>query len=258
MKPTQQVNTYSGVPLWRQIADAISEQIRAGDLVIGDAMPSYRTIALRWNVGPSTAMSALADLRRRGLISSERGQASKVMRTPHVVRMSSDRYHHGDDRSPVAADLDRDNHSSTISGHATVEAASRHLAKRLGIAEDDEVSRVDYYWEDENGPIQRSTQWEPLALTRGTSAEIPPEDGDPHVIDRMDTIGQHVTSVREQYLSRMPTAAESEELQLEEGVPVLHIQRTHYVDQQAVETADIALRGDRTIVVVDHLVGGDV
>lgn len=258
MTRNQQLNEASGVALWRQIADAISRDISNGDLEIGDAVPSYRELCATWHVGAGTAMSALADLRRRGLIEAERGQSSRVVRSPAVARLTADRYRHGDDRSPVAADLDRANHSATPQGHVTTEPASRQIARRLHIEPGDPVSRADYAWTDEVGPYERSTQWEPLTLTRNTSAEVPPAEGEPNVITRMKHIGKHVTYVRENWYSRMPTAAESEQLDLEEGVPVMVCERTHYANTAPVETADITIRGDRTVLVVDHLVGGDV
>lgn len=258
MNTNRQLNELSGVPLWQQIADSIVRDIEDGTLVVDDAVPPYRELESIWHVSANTAMSALAHLRRRGLISGGRGQPSKVIRSPAVIRMASERYRHGDDHSPVADDLDRADHSATPSGQTSTERASARIARRLNIDSGQEVSRVDYFWHDEVGPYERSTQWEPLSITQGTSVETPPEDGEPNVITRMERIDKHVDYVREEWRCRMPTAAESEELKLEEGVPVMTCQRTHYADQLPVETADITIRGDRTVVAVDHLVGGDV
>lgn len=258
MSEDQQLNHQSGVPLWQQIASAVAHDISTGKLVIGDRAPSYRELAGQWRVGAGTTLSALTDLRRRGLIEAERGQPARVVRSPAIVRQSADRYRHGDDASPVALDLDRSNHSGTPQGQATTEPASRRIANRLHINEGDMVSRVHYFWRDEVGAVQRSTQWEPLSITGGTPVEAPPEEGEPPVITRMAQIGWHVTTVRETWCSRMPTAPESEELELEEGVTVMACERTHYAGDTPVETADITIRGDRTVVVVDHLVGGDV
>lgn len=256
MTKTLQLNEASGVPLWQQIADAIVSDIADKTLAIGDTVPTYREIASSWNVSPQTAMNALTHLRRQGLISRARGrQSSKVLRSPAIARMTSGRYRHGEDHSPVAADLDRADHSFTVRGVATVEAASARVARRLNISPGDEVSRIDYFFHDEIGPYERSTQWEPLAITRGTSAETPPENGEPNVITRMAKIGHHVDAVREEWTARMPTAAESDELELEEGRPVMVCERHHYAGETPVETADISIRSDRTIVAVDHQVG---
>ncbi|MBN9758887.1 MULTISPECIES: GntR family transcriptional regulator [unclassified Pseudonocardia] len=249
------INPHSGVPLWRQVADGLLSDIRARRLDIGDRVDGYREIATKWGVGPSTALAALNHLRNSGVISSDRGQAAKVLRRPLITRRMAGRYTHNDDRSPISADLDRDSVTSAPTGVVTTEAASRTIARRLGIAEGDAVSRVDYLWVDDTGPIQRSTQWEPLSVTKGTTAEIPPPSGDPHVIARMDAIGVTTTHVNEQYSARMPTLEESEELEMSEGVPVFFVERTHLAGETPVETADISIRGDRTVISVDHPVG---
>ena len=250
MATKAQVNERSSVPLWRQIANSLDEEIRDGNLKVGDTMPSYRKLSVDWDVGPSTAMNALAELRRRGLITEERGQPSRVSNAPEFRRTSAK--YHRKDQTPAAVS-DHENRLVAPQGRVSTEAATRLIAERLGIDEGDQVSRVDYFWEDENGPIQRSTQWEPLAITQGTSAEFPPVDGYPHVIARMDAIGQHVDHVQERSRSRLPTAAEAEELKIEDGA-VTFIKRTHYVGTTSVETADITIRGDRVEIVTDHIV----
>lgn len=253
MSKKQQLNELSGVPLWQQVADSIVRDIANGNLAVGDPVPGYRDLETLWDVSAGTAMSALSHLRSRGLISGGRGQTSKVLRSPTVMRLSSERYRHGDPHSPVSTDIGTANPPA---GRVSTEKAPIEVAKRLDIEAGDPVSRVDYFWRDEVGPYERSTQWEPLSVTRNTPAEKPPKSGEPDVITRMSQIGQVIDYVREVWSSRMPTAEESDELQLEEGVPVMVAERTHYVDHLPVETADISIRSDRGVVVVDHRVGG--
>lgn len=247
-----QVNTASGVPIWRQIADAITEQIRVGELAVGDQLPSTREISEQWDVAMGSAISALAELRKQGLIKTKHGRGSYVAARPLLMRFGSRRYGHSDHLSPTSAELDQQNHPFTIDGRCSTTKASATIAHRLHVTPGDPVSQVDYLWSDERGPIQRSTQYEPLTLTEGTDAEVPPESGHPDVITRFSAIGHHVTRVVEETQSRMPTAAESEELALGEGIPVFSIERTHYAGKLPVETANITIRGDRMVVVMEH------
>lgn len=248
-------NTSSGVPIWRQVADHLVDRIRTGDLAVGDRVPSTRELADRLNVAMSTALKALGELRDQGLIRTDRGQGSFVAKRPMLVRVSSRRYRNSADGvSPTAAEFKRQNEGITLAGRASVERASARVARRLSIAEGDPVSRIDYFWRDERGPIQRSTQWEPLAVTGGTSIEIPPESGHPDVIARFAGIGVRVTRVLEETHSRMPTAAESGELEIGEGIPVFYLERTHLADGLPVETADITIRGDRMTIATEHIV----
>lgn len=250
--PTRRLNQRSGSPLWRQIADAIAADIRSGELQVGDAAPSSRELSATWGVAPTTAMAALTELRQRGILSEARGQASRVLRAPAMHRRA-DRYRQADaGQSPAHADFDASGDKVTITGHVRRTTAPRAIASRLNLTEGDPVTRVDYCWSDAHGPVQRSTQWEPLAITRGTSAEQPPENGEPDVITRMAAIGYTVTLVRENIGARMPSADEADELDLGEGLPLVAIERTHYAENTPIETADIAVRSDKAVIVSDH------
>jgi DNA-binding GntR family transcriptional regulator len=61
----------------------------------------------------------------------------------------------------------------------------------------------------------------------------------------MDSVGQHVTEVRERVTTRSPRLHETETLAIPAGVPVLCIVRTYYASRTPVETADIGVPGDR-------------
>jgi GntR family transcriptional regulator len=62
------VNPYSDVPVYRQIADILREQIKTGELGHLDALPSEKTISQTYEVGRDTARSAVAVLRDEGLV----------------------------------------------------------------------------------------------------------------------------------------------------------------------------------------------
>lgn len=248
-----QINLKSGVPIWRQVADVLTDQIRTGELAVGAPVPSVREIARDWDVAMSTAISALSELRKQGLISTERGRSSYVLRRPMVMRrLGAGRYRHNDDLSPTTQEFERQNRPFELTGLVTTGAATPSVAKRLHIEPGSPVSCVNYLWTDERGPIQRSTQYEPLALTGGTPIEIPPVTGHPEVIARFASIGHRVTRVTEEMYSRMPTAAESDELVIGEAIPVLFIERTHYAGRLPVETADVTLRGDQMAIITEH------
>lgn len=247
-----EINSASGVPIWRQLADAIVARINAGDLEVGDQVPSVRELADQFGVAVSSASAALNELRRQGVVKTERGRGSYVAAHPMLFRLGARRYKHGDPTSPTTLDLQRQGNASTLTGRTSVDVASPAVADRLGISQGDPVSRVDYLWTDDYGPIQRSTQYEPLSLTGGTSIEIPPASGHPDVISRYASIGCMVTRVREDVYSRMPLAAESEELGIGEAIPVLFVARTHYARSKAVETAEITIRADRMAISIDH------
>lgn len=71
----------SVVPLYYQIQQGLSEQIRSGELRPGQLMPSEQEIAARLGVSRMTARQALKSLCSRGLAFSQRGKGTFVSRT---------------------------------------------------------------------------------------------------------------------------------------------------------------------------------
>lgn len=75
-----QIATGSSVPIYRQIVDQIRCAVAAGQLAIGDKLPSVRTLAERLVVNPNTVAKAYNDLVRDGVIESRHGLGVFVAR----------------------------------------------------------------------------------------------------------------------------------------------------------------------------------
>jgi len=65
-------------PIYRQIARAISDEIRRGRFRPGDALPGYRTLAEELGVSRNTAMAAYRELQTQGLIDGAAGSGTRV------------------------------------------------------------------------------------------------------------------------------------------------------------------------------------
>ncbi len=70
----------SVVPLYYQIQQRLSEQIRSGELKPGELVPSEQEIAAKLGVSRMTARQALKSLCSRGLTFSQRGKGTFVSR----------------------------------------------------------------------------------------------------------------------------------------------------------------------------------
>ena len=70
------------MPLHRQLADALRERIRRGDLQPGTALPSEADLGSAFAVSRGTVRQALAQLRAEGLILGSRGKSPTVGRAP--------------------------------------------------------------------------------------------------------------------------------------------------------------------------------
>jgi DNA-binding transcriptional MocR family regulator len=78
----------SGVPLYRQLADAVSRLIDQGSLEIGDRLPPTRELAGQLGLNRTTISAAYAWLESAGLIRGHVGRGSFVAKAPQPVQMA--------------------------------------------------------------------------------------------------------------------------------------------------------------------------
>ena len=74
------VSPVSGVPLYEQIVEQVRQQIMAGELAAGAALPSLRALAGELRVSLITTTRAYNDLAAEGLIANVPGKGSFVAR----------------------------------------------------------------------------------------------------------------------------------------------------------------------------------
>lgn len=73
-----QINTSSGVPIYRQICDQVKVAVATGTLADGDRLPSVRALSESLVINPTTVQRAYLDLEAEGLIETRRGQGTFV------------------------------------------------------------------------------------------------------------------------------------------------------------------------------------
>ncbi|MGH8887085.1 MAG: GntR family transcriptional regulator [Egibacteraceae bacterium] len=234
-------------PAYIAIADDLRERIRAGELARGDKLPSEREICEQWNVSAITARSALTLLRNEGLVQSVRGKGSFVRKETPLVRRAPERYFRPHNQPTYVQEAERAGQSLDVQHETTRLNAPEHVAERLGIEPGDPVTQTSYSIRMGGQPVSISLAWEPLAITDGTEIELPHEG--PHagrgIVPRFDAIDVHVDEVEEVLDIRMPTPAETRQLEIPAGVPLVEIHQTFRADGTPVETADITFPSDR-------------
>lgn len=243
---------------FRELASSIRDKITSRELEPGARLPTARNLASQYNVALTTAVRAVELLREEGLVVTTHGRGSYVAARHEITRYDTSRYTVPDpeglapNRKEAATDGHRD--EVDMSERSEVEATPE-LAQRLQIDEGAELSQVRYRWIVGGIPTQISTQWEPLDITRGTSAELPsPKDrGAPAGQARFAAIGWENTRVVEEYRSRLPLREEAELLEVSTSTPVFAITRYSYGKndegvERVIETADIIARGDRVVI----------
>ena len=73
-----QVSGTSPVPIYRQITEQVRRFVAAGQLQVGERLPSVRAMALRFGINPMTVSRAYATLCEEGVLSRRRGAGMVV------------------------------------------------------------------------------------------------------------------------------------------------------------------------------------
>jgi GntR family transcriptional regulator len=68
-----EIDTHSGLPIFRQVLDQIRRQIMAGQMAAGSQLPSVRDLAVQLKVNPMTVSKVYGLLEMEGLAERRRG-----------------------------------------------------------------------------------------------------------------------------------------------------------------------------------------
>jgi GntR family phosphonate transport system transcriptional regulator len=145
-------DTASGVALWRQVADGIERGIANGSFAAGERLPGEMEIAETYRVNRHTVRRALATLAERGLVRAERGSGTYVeaQRLAYPLR-SRTRF------SEIVGAGGREPRGQLIG--ASVEPASRELARQLGLRTGAPLVRIEALRLADRTPICVATTW---------------------------------------------------------------------------------------------------
>ena len=73
-----QLNTHSGVPVYRQLIDQVQGAIAAGRLKPGDQLPTVRQAAVDLAINPNTVTRAYREMEIRGLLETQQGTGTFI------------------------------------------------------------------------------------------------------------------------------------------------------------------------------------
>jgi len=85
---TELLERGAGIALWRQIAQTLQDDIRAGRAAPGSQLPTEAELSQRFGVNRHTVRRALAALTDQGLIRIEQGRGTFVAENPVDYRVS--------------------------------------------------------------------------------------------------------------------------------------------------------------------------
>ena len=142
----------AGVALWRQVADGIERGIASGMFAAGEKLPGETEIAETYRVNRHTVRRALAALAERGLVRAERGSGTYVetRRIAYPLR-SRTRF------SEIVGAGGHEPRGQLI--EASEEAATRELARLLGLKTGAPLTRIEALRLADRAPICVGTTW---------------------------------------------------------------------------------------------------
>jgi len=251
------INMRSDRPAYKQLADLLRTRIVSGEFAPGQPLPSETTLMQEHGVSRNTVRGAIQLLRAEGHVITEHGRGTRVRERPPVHRIGAERYRADAAPEGQETSFTRDHgigwQDYQVAADFREVPAGERIAGLLDIAPDDLVLEctLTFYVRGEAQQISMSIY--PLALVEGTPLTDPEREPWPGgAIARLRSIGVEVTRITESVTARMPMPDEAEALLIEEGTPVVVIERRMFAGDRPVEVADIVLPADR--VALDYVI----
>lgn len=250
------IDPRSDRPLYKQAADLIRDRITSGEFPPGALLPSEPELVAAYGISRTSIRQGLTVLRSEGLVLSEQGRGWKVREHRVVRRMASSRYQAELDQV-ARAPKDRDETPFTYDHRGfryfelgrwfTELPADEELAEVFGVPLYTPLLRRTFLFVFDSEPHRRSYSYLLADMVRGTPIEDPRSEPWPGgTMAQLDSVGVRVTAVEETVSARMPTLDEVEELDIDEGVPVLSVLRRMFAGERVVEACvDIVIPADR-------------
>jgi GntR family transcriptional regulator len=213
-------------PAYRDIADAIRQDIASAHLVEGDRLPTVRELANRFQVPVGTVARALDLLRAEGIVVSRHGRGLYVRAFSRIARISPNRLsrQHWASGSAIQ-DHDTGVRLRVVHVEVTEVPATELVAEALGVPVGAAVlSRARKFAVDDR-VVQAATSHIPLDIVAAVPAVAYTGPGPGGIYARMAEAGVGPERFSERIICRMPTPAESADLDLPTGTPVVSIVR---------------------------------
>lgn len=89
LKGAQEPMEKAGISLWRQVGEALAEDIASGTFATDERLPSSEALALRFGVNRHTVLKAISHLESEGFVRIERGRGAYAVVNPIELRLGA-------------------------------------------------------------------------------------------------------------------------------------------------------------------------
>ncbi|MET9617500.1 GntR family transcriptional regulator [Kitasatospora indigofera] len=214
-------------PAYRRLADELRTAITDGQYPPDSTLPKITELATQSGLAKETVRDAYRVLEDEGLVQVVRRRGTVVRGVPVRQHISRTRMVYRDKRGyffdPAAQPW-----TALREPTVTWGPAPRDIAALLGVTPDEDVLIRDRLMgaADPHEPTQLATSYLPAAVARGTHL-AEKDTGPGGIYDRLELdLGHGPLTWHETIGARMPTPAETADLRLAKGTPVLRIVRT--------------------------------
>lgn len=238
-------------PMQVRIADDVRNQIRQGELVPGDKLPTLHVLAERYGVSVIVARRSIELLRQEGLLSSRRGSGTYVRELKQARRYGIQRYSRsvwgGSEPQGV---LRAEGTGQGQKVEQTVEAdqvpAPPFVAERLPEVVEGDPVHVRRRITKLDGTVNQSAD---SYFSLATAERMPnggSEEGPGGHIADIDRVSP-VREIQEEIGARMPTGPEASRLGIPPGTPVFEVIRTYHTEDGPKDVAQFLIRADMAV-----------
>lgn len=210
------------------IAADLRALIVNGDIEPGEKLPGELELTEKYGVARMTVRAAYATLLHEGLTEPRKGAGVYVRREARKVRRhGTERYARSRWRTAPLLGAEAGAQGLTVRREiralATVPAPAV-VAERLAICEGEPVwTRQRLVWVEER-PSQTADSYYPLDV--GTGTRLRETEGGGSDFAQLENAGHTPSRIQEEWAARMPTPAETQQLRMLPGTPVLDFVRT--------------------------------
>lgn len=214
---------------YQRVADELRNRVLSGLYPSGSRMPSLREVDGEFGVSQATSRAAYQVLISEGLVEGRFGGGYYVRTYRPIIRHSIQRLAAPPrDAGNTIWDADPGTAGRNLivdNIEVSSELPPGDVARELNLSDDARtvVRRRRYVLDDK--PVLISTSYFPSAIAADTPI-AQPDTGPGGAYARLADLGRAPQCFQEDVASRMPTPAETEQLQLPPATPVLTIRRT--------------------------------
>lgn len=212
--------------VYQRIAAELRDAIASGEYPPGSTLPQITALMARYGVARQTVRDAINVLETEGLVQAIRRRGTVVRARPERHRIVRHRAVYRDDLGYLFSS-DSANWREVRPSVVEYRPAPTDIARLLGVPPGDDVLVRDRLLGDLSREERRqaTTSYLPANVARGSAIELP-RTGPGGIYDRLEQdLGYGPLTWAEEVSSQAATAADTAELLLPPGVPVLRVVR---------------------------------